>query len=82
MFVIYASTCAALIRLRHLRPEADALRIPFGRALAVIGILISLALLTRLEARQVLLIGITALVAIVNWWWAHRRAPRAEPAVA
>jgi len=80
--VIYASTCAALIRLRRLRPGADALRIPFGRALAVIGILISLALLTRLEARQVLLMGITALVAIGNWWWAHHRAPHAEPAVA
>jgi basic amino acid/polyamine antiporter, APA family len=71
--VIYSGMCAALIRLRQRRPHADALRIPFGRTLAVIGILIALALLTQLQASAALLIGITALIATANCWWAKRR---------
>jgi APA family basic amino acid/polyamine antiporter len=81
MIVIYGSTCAALIGLRRQRPQADALRLPFGRAFAVAGVLISLALLTQLEARQALFMVITTFIAIANWWWARRRAPQAEPAV-
>ena len=82
MIVIYASTCVALIRLRRQQPQADALRLPFGHAFAIAGVVISLALLTRLEARQALFMVITTLIAIANWWWAHRRAPQAEPAAA
>lgn len=74
IMVLYASTCAALIRLRRLQPRAPALRIPFGPLFAVIGIAISITLLTRLELRQALLMGLTALVATVNWWWAKQRA--------
>lgn len=73
MMVVYASSCAALIRLRRLRPQADALRLPFGRAFAVVGTLISLALLTRLQGRQALLMAVTAMIATANWWWAKRR---------
>jgi basic amino acid/polyamine antiporter, APA family len=71
--IIYSGMCAALIRLRQRRPHADALRIPFGRTLAVVGILIALALLMQLQASAELLIGITAVVATANWWWAKRR---------
>jgi basic amino acid/polyamine antiporter, APA family len=70
--IIYSGMCAALIRLRQRQPHADALRIPFGRTLAVTGILIALALLTQLHARETLLIGITAVIATANWWWAKR----------
>ncbi len=65
--------CAALIRLGQRRPHADALRIPFGRTLAVTGILIALVLLTQLQAREALLMGITAMIATANWLWAKRR---------
>jgi basic amino acid/polyamine antiporter, APA family len=71
--IIYSGMCAALIRLRQSRPHADALRIPFGRTLAVTGILIALALLTRLQVREALLMGITAMIATANWLWAKRR---------
>ncbi len=71
--IIYSGMCAALIRLRQRRPHADALRIPFGRTLAVTGILIALALLTQLQAREALLMGITAMIATANWLWAKRR---------
>jgi basic amino acid/polyamine antiporter, APA family len=51
--VQYAGMCAALIRLRRSHPQAQALRIPWGNALAVTGILICVALLSRLQFRQV-----------------------------
>jgi len=79
--VIYTGMCAALIRLRQQQPDADALRVPFGRTLAVGGILISMALLTRLHSREALLMGITALIATANWWWAKRRELQKQPAV-
>jgi APA family basic amino acid/polyamine antiporter len=70
---IYSGTCAALIRLRHQRPNAAALRIPGGRMLAIIGILIMLTLLTQLSAPQAFVMGITALLATMNWWWTKQR---------
>ena len=80
MMILYGGSCAALIRLRKLRPEAPALRVPFGPILAVISVSISLVLLTRLKAQQVLLMVVTALLAAANWWWAKRRAiNRATP---
>jgi amino acid transporter len=82
MIVVYASTCAALIRLRRQRPQAEALRLPFGSAVAVGGSFISLALLSRLQPRQALFMFVTALIAIANWWWAHRHTPRTDRAVA
>lgn len=74
MMVYNAAVCAALIRLRRLQPEAKALRIPFGHALAILGIALSIVLLTRLGPRQFLLMSVTALIATANWWWAKRRA--------
>lgn len=76
--VIYASTCAALLRLRRQQPQVNALRLPFGRVFAVVGITISLAVLTRLQLREALLMGVTALIAIANWWWAQRRGIREQ----
>jgi hypothetical protein len=75
--VQYAGMCAALIRLRRNNPQAQALRMPWGNALAVIGILICVLLLSRLQFRQVLLMGVTALLAAANWWWATHRASAA-----
>jgi hypothetical protein len=36
------------------------------------------ALLTRLQRCELLLIGIVALVAGSNWWWAERQAGKVE----
>jgi APA family basic amino acid/polyamine antiporter len=69
----YTGMCAALIRLRRTNPKAQALRMPWGNALAVIGILICVLLLSRLHFRQVLLMGVTSLLAAANWWWATHR---------
>ena len=82
IIVVYSAGCAALIRLRRQQPHASALRLPLGRAFAFTGIFICLILLTRLHAREALLMGITALIATANWWWAKRRELRKQAAVA
>jgi amino acid transporter len=66
--VMYISICAALIYLRRVHPEADALRVPFGPALSVLGIVISIILITRLQLSQALLMLIMVLLGAVNWW--------------
>jgi len=74
MAIYYGAICAALIQLRKTHPDAPALRLPFGRAIALAGIAICIALLSRLSLRDALLMCITAVVAAGNWWWARHRA--------
>jgi amino acid transporter len=45
MIILYAAVCATLIRLRNLRPNTDALRIPFGPLLSILAVAISLLLM-------------------------------------
>lgn len=71
--IMYCATCAALIPLRRRQPGADALRIPFGPAVSLVGVAISLALLTQLRGTQILLMFATALVAATNWWFAKHQ---------
>jgi hypothetical protein len=59
MIIMYAGICASLIRLRKLRPDADALRIPLGPVLSVLAIAVSLLLLTGLKRRELLLMCVT-----------------------
>lgn len=76
--IIYGGTCAALIRFRKGRRSEDALRIPFGEALATLGILTALGLLTQLEMKQAWIVALTALIPIVNWSWARRQGSPAS----
>jgi basic amino acid/polyamine antiporter, APA family len=76
MAIEYIGMCAALIRLRKVQPKADALRIPWGKACAWFGIAICIALLTQLHFYELCLMGIAALAAAGNSWWAFRRAKR------
>jgi basic amino acid/polyamine antiporter, APA family len=78
--ILYIGVCASLIRLRKLAPNRDAFRVPFGPALAVVAICISLALITALDTRQVLLMSVTGLLATANWWWAKHHALRQRQA--
>lgn len=70
MVVLYGGVCAALIRLRRLQPQADALRVPFGPVVAAIGIAISLVLISQLKTSEMLLMMVTALIAAANGVWA------------
>lgn len=76
--IYYAGVCASLIRLRRTRPEADALRVPWGPVWALAGIAFSLLLFTQMDAREGLLMLVTAAIAAANWWWARRRASAAS----
>jgi amino acid transporter len=73
LLVNYAFVCLALIRLRTMRPTADALRVPFGKTLAMTGTVLALAMLSRLQGREALLLGLTAVAATVNWWVVSRQ---------
>jgi APA family basic amino acid/polyamine antiporter len=74
--IMYISMCAALIQLRRRRPRAEALRVPFGPALAVIGIVVSLVLIAQLQRDQLLLMAATVLVGIANWWLVRQKPDR------
>jgi basic amino acid/polyamine antiporter, APA family len=74
VLILYSGVCASLIRLRKVQPEAKALRIPFGPVIAVTAIGISLTLISALNSRQALLMGVTALVATANWLGVKRQA--------
>ena len=59
--------CAALIRLRTTRPEADALRLPGGKLVAVLGIVFCLAIALRMTGDHARIIGAVAAIGVVNW---------------
>jgi APA family basic amino acid/polyamine antiporter len=77
--VMYISTCAALVQLRRQQPQADALRVPFGPVLSVIGITISLVLISRLQPSQALLMGVTVAIASANWCLVKRPSEAFSP---
>jgi hypothetical protein len=72
--ILCSGVCASLIRFRRLNPKRDAFRVPSGPVLIVVAICISLALISALEVRQVLLMSLTALFATANWLWAKCHA--------
>jgi basic amino acid/polyamine antiporter, APA family len=79
LMVLYAGVCASLIRLRKLRPTAEAFRIPFGSVLAIVGVAIAIALMTALKRRELLLMCVTAIIATANWLWARHHHSELEP---
>jgi K+ transporter len=74
LMIVYGSTCATLIPLRRQWPGAQGFRLPLGQAFSVVGVVFALALVTRVEHRQALLMSITAMIATVNWWWTRKQA--------
>lgn len=83
MIILYGVTCAALIRLRKLHPQASAFRAPFGPALSLVAVAICLGLLTGLKRTEIFLLCITVLIATANWLIvARRKKPAARPQTA
>jgi len=78
MLILYAGVCASLIRLRKLRPNVEALRVPFAWLLSIVAIAISLVLMTSLRRRELSLMSVTALIATANWLWARRNHLKLE----
>ncbi len=71
--VTYATSCAALIRLRQIRPEADAWRAPAGRFLALLGIAFCVLLISRLTAAHAAIVAVVAVIATANWLAVRQR---------
>ena len=82
MMIYYAGMSASLIRLRTLRPNADAFRIPFGPVLSIVAVAIAMGLMTGLTRRELLLMCVTALLATANWLWAKWRHVKSESVLA
>jgi APA family basic amino acid/polyamine antiporter len=81
VMVLYIGTCASLMPLRKLWPNAVGMRIPFGRILSILGITMCVALFMALKRSELLLMCITALIAAGNWLWAKRCHAQVETAV-
>ncbi len=69
----YATVAIAVPVLRRKHPDAKAFRLPtapvfVGAALVICGVLMS-----RVRPGDVVVLGITAVVAFANWFWARRR---------
>lgn len=78
----YGIVCAALIVLRRRSPGEARFRLPAGPVLAMIGIGMCMVFLTGMQRKAFYVLGVVALVAILNWLWANRRAPGMDSASA
>jgi amino acid transporter len=71
---VYGSVAAALPVLRKRQPGADGFRLPCGTLIAVLALLFTGALVTRMHLGELTVISITAALAFVNWLWARKQA--------
>lgn len=69
----YGIVCAALIALRRRAPGEARFRLPAGPILAAAGIALCLVFLTAMQRGSFYILAVVALVALLNWMWAHRR---------
>jgi APA family basic amino acid/polyamine antiporter len=76
--LMYGVVAAALPALRGKSPGGDAYRLPYGTLFAVLGLLFTGVLVTRMRWPEVIVMSITAVLALLNWLWARRRG---EPAL-
>jgi len=63
----YAICCAALPVLRRKQPDGAMFRLPAGSFFAVLGVLICVVLVTRVDFGQSLILVATIALAFVNW---------------
>jgi len=73
---VYVLVCASLPVLRRKRPKAPAYRLPAGDFVAALGVILTLALVSRMRLGEWIVILVTMAIAFVNWLWARNRAVR------
>jgi basic amino acid/polyamine antiporter, APA family len=71
----YGVGCAALPVLRRKQPDGAMFRLPAGRLLAVLGVVLCLILVTRVDFGQSLIVIATIGLACVNWALVRRTKP-------
>jgi len=74
----YGAVCAAVPVLRVKQPDAAAFRLPGGMLVPALGVLICLALLTRVDFSKSLILLAVILTATVNWLLARGRGTMAS----
>ncbi len=70
----YATACAALLRLRHTRPQADAFRVRGGVAVAIAGMVFCVVIALQMTAVHAFIIVLIAGIALLNWAAVRRRS--------
>jgi basic amino acid/polyamine antiporter, APA family len=70
---MYGSIAAALPVLRRKQPHAATFRLPGGVLFAVLALLFSAVLVTRMHRGELIVVAITFALGFVNWLWARRR---------
>jgi basic amino acid/polyamine antiporter, APA family len=69
----YAVACAALPVFRRKEPEGAMFRLPAGNTLALLGIILCLVLVTRVDFGQSMILVGTVALGLVNWIVVTRR---------
>jgi APA family basic amino acid/polyamine antiporter len=64
----YGATCAAVPVMRSRQPGAALFRVPGGALLPILGILICLTLLTRVDFSKSSIVLVTCAIALGNWF--------------
>jgi APA family basic amino acid/polyamine antiporter len=72
---MYGSIAAALPVLRRKQPQAATFHLPGGVLFAVLALLFSAALVTRMHWGELAVVSITFALGALNWFWTHRRGP-------
>jgi APA family basic amino acid/polyamine antiporter len=75
---VYGSVAAALPALRKKQPQAERFRLPFGNAFALLALLFTGVLVTRMHWGEFLVISVTAALAFLNWLWARKQGDSFE----
>jgi len=74
--VYYAGICAAVPVLRRRQPAAAAFRLAGGLTLPLLGIVICVVLLTRVDFGKSLILLATVAAALINWALVRNLDPR------
>ncbi len=70
--ITYGIACVALIRLRRLRPNADAFRLPAGPVIAVAGLVLCAVLVSQMSRTHAVVISLIATIGLINWLLVRR----------
>jgi basic amino acid/polyamine antiporter, APA family len=72
----YGVVCASLPALRRKQKTPAAFRLPGGTVWSILGVLICVALLTRIEYNKSLILLAAVAVALLNWLLVRRNVPQ------
>ena len=72
---MYGSIAAALPALRRKQAQAATFRLPGGVLFAVLALLFSAALVTRMHWGELAVVSVTFALGTLNWFWTRRRGP-------